>query len=445
MAPDVPDQTEPDRLRSEDSGRSDLVTGTTRILRHWRLLLGAPLAAAAIAAGIVGLRPDRYLATSTVVIVPPPVETSLSNEVATPAGLQQLATSSYVVDRVAETLRASGDLAPGESAGDFAARLRESGPSANPYLSLILLDVTAADPELARRAANAWAEVLVAEERAIATRGTAFILSEFPKAAEEYESAERESRSLAERHTREMAETRSKAAVSLQTARLQSREQAIVRIDESLDWIRLELARYTAQIEQLTKELAQTPPVVILSRASAGEDPPGTVAGGGGSPSPDVRPATVEEEAINPLHTSLAQQLAQARVSFQAASAQLAGLEAQRATAVAEAGAAREALSRAEMLVSLTTGRQEMERAEQARRLDQSKSRFTFLSGRVGEAGVAVAAGEGTLRVGGLAGPAEPSGGSAPLAAVVAFSGALLAVLVGLWLFEYLGALARAR
>jgi hypothetical protein len=441
------DPLESDVPRSERSTSADVLTGGLRILRRWPIVIGAAAVAAALAFGVVALRPPQFTATSTVVVVPPAMTTSFSSPVLPSAGFQQLATSTHVVDRVAEALRTEGVIEAGESAGTFVARLRESGASGTPYLSLIMLEVTAGDPERARVAANRWAELLVAEERSIASRGSTFVLSEFPKAAEAYERAERESQTLADTQARELADVKTRAAESLLRARLRSREQAVVWIEESLDAARLEQVKYDAQIQQLTKELAGLPEVITLSRSLA-DDALLRAARNGAEvapPSVGTAPARVTADEINPTHAMFAQQLAQARVNQHAAAAQIAMLETQRKARLEEASAARESLVAAEMRLAMTTRRHELELAEQARRLDQLKTRFTFLSEKVGEADVAAASNEGALRVGGVATSAVPSGPSPRMAAAVAFVGAGLAMLVVLWLAEYLDALRRAR
>jgi hypothetical protein len=421
----------------ESSTPDAVLVGLGRLLARWRILLGAPLLAAVVAAAFITARPARFTATSTVMVVPPTVTTTLQAAAPTVDAFHQLATSTYIIGHVEETLRRDGAIGADERIGTFDAELRQTGTAANPYLSLINLHVTTDTPDKSQKAANAWAQILAAEERAIATKGMTFILEELPKATTAYEAVERESQSVRERHANELAAIKVKSMVPLKTARVASQEAIVVQLEQALNQSRIERTRYEAQIEQLTRELAQTAPVVTLSRSLSDEALWRALAGERGGSSAGLLDARIAGEEINPVHMQLSQQLADARVALHAADAQIVRLTEQLGRALAEATAARGELAGSERDLGLVVERHAFEIAEQTRRLEQSKTRLTFLSAKAGEAEVATAAVDGALRIGGLAVSAPPSGPSPWLAGALAFLGALVVALALVWVAEY--------
>ncbi len=129
------------------------------LTKRWWLVVGLALMAAVVAFGFARLRPPRYRATVTLIAPKPQYvwmfDSAIRKFVDPNQGKRKeiipLATSDPILERLSEKLGGSPS----------AARLKKMVKAEKGGGDLLLLRVTAGDPQTAARIANAWAEVVV--------------------------------------------------------------------------------------------------------------------------------------------------------------------------------------------------------------------------------------------------------------------------------------------
>jgi hypothetical protein len=156
-----------------EDGEIDLFGGVMFLWRARYLALVFAILGAVIAFAIVRLQPPSYRTSTNIFVAIPLV---LRDSVADPPdvdAMDRLAKSEAIQDAVRAAV-ADGRTDTRSRISNFRTVVDHSLTDVRPSLSSLTLIVTAADAELARRAADAWADLVVKEEsqRASTTRAS---------------------------------------------------------------------------------------------------------------------------------------------------------------------------------------------------------------------------------------------------------------------------------
>lgn len=406
---------------------------------RWILVIGTLSAAITAYAAMMAL-PRTFEATATISII----ESTLRNSLVAPAfsveAYARLAESNDIRDLVRDELRRANAIGPSQEIGPIRTVLYPSSGGPTPYLPMLGIVAQAPSPEQAQQVANAWATTFAREQTRLARETTegsvAFVLSEHPKASQALTDAERELDALRERQARELLALQARADVESKRALLESREQQLVSLQRELAETSLLLLRSKERLAQLQPELAKTSPVVTLSRAISEDALWQHLAGSsnGTTRAEELMRQRLQTQETNPVYTELSRQLAEERVRVNT----LVPVEGQLQKQVQDAAAAvdqtREELQAAEFEVNNLQRRHGLDWAFQQRRVDEARTKLLRISEHIGEAEMARAQNQPTLRVGARAAlPGAPIALNVPLNVAYATGIGFFISLLGAW------------
>jgi uncharacterized protein involved in exopolysaccharide biosynthesis len=408
-------------------------------MRRWVIVLVVLFSMGAVYTGSQ-LGPKGYRAMATVFVAPSTVAIGLRPAPLTVEAHEQIALSGFVVNELLRKARAEKILSESESPV-LTTELYPSREPQKPFLSLIGLVVIADDPQKAQWVANAWADVLIAEQGNISTVGRSgvvdFILAEYPKASEELLRLEGDLRAVKDRQARERGTLEASVAVTLLEAQLASRQAALVAAEDRLVQVSLGTLEAQRTIQELGEEITRTPDRLTTRKSMSDEALWQLVGQASRQPAGEaaaVLSTKLETEQVNSVHTELGQRLANERVRYKTYVPLIEMLRQQIATLTAEVSRLRGALVDGKRRLEEQTRLHELERAPHERAIIEAKARWEKLGGQHGDALIAKADRDSDLKIGARAeAPTTPSSPRPALHATLA--GAMSFLLSALWVF----------
>ena len=378
-------------------GELDLLAPVLFAWRYRYFVVGATLLAAVLGFLAAVAQPLRYSATAVVYLTSPRTPNPLAPEALTIESLERLATSDVVESRAQADLRQRNLLTAGQSVLAFRPQLHKSAEPGKPYLPMLELTIEATSPELARDAANTWSRMLKEEAtRLIAANRTSaveFIVKEYPKESERLREAEQSLDQFKGEQERALGNVRSQVALSLREARLWSREQLIVDLEDQRHRLLVDLKAAEASVAAIEQELKQVPQMIVVSRSAQTGD------------------AKLQSQQVNPVHTELSQKLAEARVRRSELASRVPALETQIAGAGKEAAGLRSSVEAGERSMAELERQQKTDYDAKERDVLAVRSSFKKLEERIGDATLVANDGETSVTLGSpVEAPGGPSG-----------------------------------
>ncbi|HXG54534.1 MAG TPA: Wzz/FepE/Etk N-terminal domain-containing protein [Vicinamibacterales bacterium] len=424
-----------------EHGELDIFDGVLFLWRYRYLIVAVTLTALCLGFLVTKFLPKQYTATSTVFVNTPRAQNPLAPEVLSIEGLERLASSELVVAQVSAELEKRRLTDATRQVFDFKTRLYKSSDPQKPYLPLLGLSAVASAPELSREAANIWASALITETTKLSavTRTSAvdFVVTEYPKAAERLTEQERAMEVLKREHGQALQSTKTAASVSLKEAQLKSREQVIVDLEDKRNRLSVDLKETEATVAALEQALKQTPPMIVVSKAISDDALWDSAAKNGGTFPPDLLNLRLRTQEINPVHLTLTQKAADARVRRSELLAKRPALAAQIEQSRREAMALRASLGYGTLSIANLELRQQTEVAAKGREVDGARANFKKLEERIGDAQIVKAEKDSSLTMGASAElPSAPSGPKVLRTVAIAGGVGFLIALVAAWISE---------
>jgi hypothetical protein len=397
-------------------GELDLLAPVLFAWRYRYFVIAAALVGALLGLGAAFVQPLRYTAAA-VVFLTARTPNPLAPDPITVEALERLAMSNVVRPRAEADLRKRNLITAGAQLVDFRPQLHKSVEANRPYLPMLGLEVDATTPELARDAANAWAETLTVEAAKLIAANRAstveFIVNEYPKESQRLRKEEQSLEAFKSEQERSLGAVKNHAAVSLREAQLWSREQLVVELEEQQHRVLIDLKEAEASVTAIEQELKQVPQFLVVSKGA------------------------VADQQVNPVYTQLTQKLADARVKRSQLSSRIPALQTQIAGARKEAVDLRAALESSARAVDNLERQQKTEFDAKEREVAAVRESFKKLEERIGDATLLANDRETTVNVGSAA--EAPSGPSGPSRARYAAVGGLLGLaiaLLGTWVAD---------
>ena len=378
-------------------GELDLLAPVVFAWRYRYFVVGAALVAAALGFLAALMQPLRYSSAAVLFLNAQSTANPLAPEPLTVESLERLAMSDVVKGHVEADLRKRNLLPAGHSILDFHPQLYKSAEPGKPFLPMLGLTIDATTPEIARDAANSWAQTLKDEAtKLIAANRTSaveFIVKEYPKESQRLLQEERSLEALKREQERALGSVKTQAAVSLREAELWAREQLIVDLEAQHNRLLVDLKAAEASVAAVEQELKQVPQMIVVNRSAPTGD------------------AKLQAQQVNPVHTELTQQLADARVKRSELASRVPALQGQIASIRKEIPGLRSALEASERAVSELERQQKTEFDAKERDVLAVRSSFKKLEERIGDATLVANDSNTSVSLGSPAeAPARPSG-----------------------------------
>lgn len=392
----------------------DLLAPVVFAWRHRYLVLGLTLLAAALGFAATLLMPVPYTASTILFLNAPKSPNPLAPEPLGIDAVERLAVASGMQARVSADLEKRNLLDGDRRLLDFRAAGFTSGQVGSAPLPMIALHVDATSPELARDAANVWAAALTEDvgRLSAATRASAadFIVTEYPEASKRLHAQELTVEQTRRAQARALGSTRTTAAVSLREAQLWSREQLIVDLEAERHNLLVDIKEAEATVSALEQELKKTPQTIAVSKSISDDVILNNAAGAGGNSVP-ANTAKIQLQEVNPVHTTISQQLADARVKRNELAARRPALETQLGEAHREAATIRASLLAGERAVADLEHEQRIDLGLRERDAEAARQAVKKLEESIGNALLVTGGVQASLNLTSPAeAPREPSG-----------------------------------
>ena len=380
-------------------------------LWEWRFLIVGTTILAGVAAFVFGtLAPKRYDALATVFVTPPTFVSELKPAPFSIEAYDRLAKSDYVTARTMEAARKQGIIGPQGPGVSFSTVLYDSRESGKPYLPIIGLQASAANPQIAQQAANLWARVFIEEQQKFSSVGKAasidFILTEYPKASKDLTATQRDLKAVQQDQAKDLGTMKTRLAPEFITQQLEARQEAQIASEEDLRTTQLSLQESEKRLAELKKALEQTPERLTLAKAMSDD-----AMWARGTAREALPASKLVTEQVNPVHTSLSGDLAAEQVTAASLRARVQGLQQNIKTLRGDIAALRGQLIQAQLSIENLTRDQKLQAATYERAVEDAKSRVTRLESKVGEAQLAKAERDTDIKLGATAElPTSPSG-----------------------------------